>query len=103
LGETQVDLPWSHKIALRIPAYGKGVLFYVIFYRTGWMSSNCLGLFSVRYASLDCNMILCNCNGYCAYANGFIALAEDLGEDIKRAYLHVLFVEAGEHYVRIDV
>jgi len=48
-------------------------------------------------------MILCNCNGYCAYANGFIALAEDLGEDIKRAYLHVLFVEAGEHYVRIDV
>ena len=48
-------------------------------------------------------MILCNCKGYCAYANGFIVLAEDLGVDIKRAYLHALLVVAGEHYVRIDV
>jgi hypothetical protein len=48
-------------------------------------------------------MIPCNCNGYCSYANGVIVLAEDLGVDIKRALLHVLFVVAGEHYVRINV
>jgi len=48
-------------------------------------------------------MTLCNCNGYCAYANGFIVLTKDLDVDIKRAYLHVLFVVAEEHHFRIDV
>jgi hypothetical protein len=57
----------------------------------------------VRYASVDCNMMPCNCNWYCAYANGFIVLAEDLGVDIQRALLHALVVVAGEHYVRINV